>query len=43
LTFDIDGNSGIMPLAVDPDSDWESQKETYIQNIRDWIQAGANR
>lgn len=43
LTFDIDDNSGIMPLAVDPDSDWENQKETYIQNIRDWIQAGANR
>lgn len=41
ITYDIDGNSGIMPLAVDPSSDWETNKETYIQNIKDWIAAGA--
>jgi len=41
VTYDIDGNSGVMPLAVDPDSDWEANKETYIQNIEDWIAAGA--
>lgn len=41
LTFDIDGNSGVMPLAVDPDSDWASKKEEYIENIREWINAGA--
>lgn len=43
LTMDIDGNSGVMPLAVDPDSDWEEKKEMYIQNVKDWIQNGALR
>ena len=41
LTFDIDGQSGIMPLTIDPDSNWEAEKEDLIQNIRDWIAAGA--
>jgi len=41
LTFDIDGNSGVMPLAIDPGNDWEIKKEEYIQNVRDWITAGA--
>ena len=41
VEYDIDGNSGIMPLVVDPDSDWEMNKATYIQNIKDWIAGGA--
>ena len=41
VTVDIDGNSGIMPLALEPDSDWEANKETYIQNIKDWVAGGA--
>lgn len=41
LTVDIGGNSGIMPLAVDPNSDWEANKSTYLQNISDWINDGA--
>lgn len=41
LVNDIDGFSGIMPLSVDPDSDWPDKKEEYIQNIRNWIDAGA--
>ncbi len=41
LTFDIDNNSGIMPLALEPDSDWPDNAETYKQNVSDWIQAGA--
>lgn len=41
LTFDIDGESGIMPLVVDPNSDWESERDELIQNIKDWIAAGA--
>lgn len=41
VTYDIDGNSGIMPLALEPDNDWEMNKETYIQNISDWIAGGA--
>ena len=43
LTFDIDGNSGIMPLIVDTGSDWVEKKEAYIQNVKDWIQNGAMR
>lgn len=41
LTFDIDGNSGVMPLNVEPDSDWEAKSADYIKNVRDWIQEGA--
>lgn len=41
LTYDIDGQSGIMPLITDPSSDWPTMKETYIQYIRAWIQNGA--
>ncbi len=41
VTYDIDGNSGIMPLAVEPDSDYPAMREEYIQNIKDWIAAGA--
>ena len=41
ITKDIDGISGIMPLQVDPDSDWPSKKSQYIQNIVTWIQNGA--
>ncbi len=41
LTFDIDGNSGVMPLVIEPDSDWEQTSETHIQNVRKWIQDGA--
>ena len=41
LTYDIDGNSGTMPLIVEPDSDWLEKKEQYIQDIKDWIAAGA--
>lgn len=41
LTYDIDGNSGVMPLVIEPDSDWESKKEAYIQQVKDWIANGA--
>lgn len=37
---DIDGQSGIMPLSLEPDSDWEEKKEVYISNIYNWIQNG---
>lgn len=38
---DIDGQSGIMPLSLEPDSDWEEKKQEYIANIYNWIQQGA--
>ncbi len=41
LTIDLNGNSGIMPLSIDPNSDWIEKKEEYIKNIRDWINQGA--
>ena len=41
LEKDIDDNSGIMPLIIEPDSDWPEKREEYIQNIKDWIAAGA--
>ena len=30
-----------MPIQIEPDSDWPSKGDEYIQNIRDWIAAGA--
>lgn len=41
LTIDLNGNSGIMPLSIDPNSDWIEKKEEYIKNIKDWINQGA--
>lgn len=41
LEEDLNNNSGIMPLALEPGSDWEQKKAEYIQNIKDWIDAGA--
>jgi len=41
LTHDIDGQSGIMPLAVEPSSDWPQKKDEYIADIRTWIENGA--
>ena len=33
--------SGIMPLVVDPMSDWTANEDAYILNIKNWINAGA--
>jgi len=41
LLEDIDGQSGIMPLALEPDSDWEQKKDEYLDNIKQWINDGA--
>jgi hypothetical protein len=37
----IPGTQGKMPLTTDPGSDWPEKKETYIENIRTWINNGA--
>lgn len=37
----IPGSQGKMPLTTDPGSDWPEKKETYIDNIRTWINNGA--
>lgn len=41
LTVDLGGNSGIMPLVVDPGSKWLTKKAEYLNNIRTWINNGA--
>ncbi len=41
LTYDIDDNSGVMPLVIEPDSDWPDKKEDYIRHIKTWIEEGA--
>ncbi|HOY47958.1 MAG TPA: hypothetical protein PL185_04745 [Flavobacteriales bacterium] len=41
LIIDIDGQSGIMPLVLEPSSDWNSKQAQYIENVKNWIQNGA--
>jgi len=41
LTVDIDGNSGIMPLTLEPNSDYPANKEVYLDWVRRWITEGA--
>lgn len=41
LVADIDGISGIMPLSIDPQSDWPTKKAEYIAAVVAWINAGA--
>ena len=41
LTQFLPNSSGIMPLQVEPDSDWNEKKDEYINNIRTWILNGA--
>lgn len=41
LTVFVPNTSGIMPVGFDEGSDWPTNGATYIQAIRNWIQAGA--
>ncbi len=41
ITKDLESLSGQMPLAVDPNSDWNSKKNQYINNVKNWINNGA--
>lgn len=41
LLIDIDGQSGVMPLEVDPGSDFIEKRAQYLENIRTWINNGA--
>lgn len=41
LLLDIDGQSGVMPLEVDPGSDFIEKRAQYLENIRNWINNGA--
>lgn len=37
----IPGSQGIMPLSLEPTSDWLIKKSQYIENIKTWINNGA--
>jgi hypothetical protein len=41
LEVDLNGNSGAMPLVVEPNSDWPANKLNYIELIKQWIDSGA--
>lgn len=41
LTNEIENTSGMMPLVVDADSDWDDQREVYLAALSTWINAGA--
>jgi len=41
LTLEIPNTSGMMPLEVDEDSDYNERREEYISAIATWIAAGA--
>lgn len=41
LTVEIPNTSGMMPLEVDEESDYDERREEYIAAISAWIEAGA--
>ncbi len=41
LTVEIPNTSGMMPLSIDPGSDWNENKNFYIEKITQWINDGA--
>lgn len=41
MTVDLGGNSGIMPLVLDPESDYPAKKDEHLANLRKWINDGA--
>lgn len=41
MTTDLGGNSGIMPIVLDPKSEYPAHKAMHIQNVKTWINNGA--
>lgn len=41
MTVDLGGNSGIMPIVLDPGSDYNIKKDEHLANLRKWINDGA--
>jgi len=41
MTVNLGGNSGIMPLVLDPGSDFPAKKDEHLANIKKWINDGA--
>lgn len=41
MTVDLGGNSGIMPLVVNPGNPYSANKDKHIANLKRWIDEGA--
>lgn len=41
LTADVPNTSGMMPLSLEPGSDWPANRPDYLAAIEAWIEAGA--
>jgi hypothetical protein len=41
MTVDLNGNSGIMPLSLEANSNYPIEKDSWLVRINDWINAGA--
>jgi hypothetical protein len=41
MTVDLNGNSGIMPLSLESNSNYPIEKDSWLVRINDWINAGA--
>lgn len=41
LTTFIPGSQGVMPLSLEPTSDWPTKKNQYLENVKNWINNGA--
>jgi hypothetical protein len=41
MTVDLGGNSGIMPLVLDPGSDYPAKKDQLLTDLKKWINDGA--
>ncbi|MBL7811895.1 MAG: hypothetical protein JNL57_06690 [Bacteroidetes bacterium] len=41
MTVDLGGNSGIMPIVLDPGSTYPAKKAEHLANLKAWINKGA--
>jgi len=41
MTVDLGGNSGIMPLALEPGSNYPAVKDKLLNNLKQWVNKGA--
>ncbi len=41
ILVDLNGNSGIMPLSLEANSNYPAEKDSWSARINDWINAGA--
>lgn len=41
MMVDLNGNSGIMPLSLEANSNFPVEKDSWVSRVKDWIDAGA--